>query len=72
MGVDTIGIRRIGLRNHIRRKLIGAWSTLTDGTTTFRREIRDGYLCLDKTLTATGFAGLEDTDWTTVKAINLL
>jgi len=45
------------------------WRYLTDGTTTFRREIRDGYLCLDKTLTPTGFAGLEDTDWTTVKSI---
>jgi len=53
----------------------GAWNTLTDGTTTVRQVVRDGYLCTDKTLTALGFLGTESTDggatgdWVNVKAI---
>jgi hypothetical protein len=62
----------IGIPFKVKRgNALSGWDTLTDGTTTFRREIRDGYLYLDKTLTVTGFAGLEDTDLTTVKSINV-
>lgn len=48
------------------------WSTLTDGTTTIRKLIRDGYYVVDKTLTELGFDGVEDTDWENVKATSLL
>lgn len=47
-------------------------STLTDGTCTMRKVIRDNYLCTDKTLTATGFAGTEDVDWECVEIKDLL
>lgn len=39
----------------------------TDGTTTFRDGVRDGKYVIDKTLTSTGFDGIEDTDWTNVE-----
>jgi len=38
--------------------------SMTDGTVTFRYRTVAGVLYLDKTLTATGFAGIEDIDWT--------
>lgn len=47
------------------------WSTLTDGTTTIRKLVRDGYYVVDKTLTATGFAGTEGVDWENVKATKI-
>ena len=36
---------------------------LTDGTTIFRLQVREGALFLDQATTATGFDGDEDTDW---------
>ncbi len=53
-GVDTVQGAAIAA-------LQDAW---TDGTTTFRYRTVAGVLYLDKTLTATGFAGIEDIDWT--------
>lgn len=47
------------------------WSTLTDGTTTIRKYIADGYLYVDKTLTPTGFAGTENSDWVNVRSVQL-
>ena len=35
----------------------------TDGTNTVRRGVRDGHDVYDVALTATGFDGIEDTDW---------
>ena len=35
----------------------------TDGVDTFRFIARNGFACLDQTITATGFSGIEDTDW---------
>lgn len=35
----------------------------TDGTDSFREGVRNGSFVLDKTLTDTGFAGTENTDW---------
>ena len=37
--------------------------TFTDGVDTFRDGSRDEMFVIDKTLTATGFAGTEDVDW---------
>lgn len=39
----------------------------TDGTTTWRDGVRDGVFVVDKALTATGFAGAENTDWVNVE-----
>lgn len=36
---------------------------LSDGTTKIRQGIRATKFVVDKTLTETGFAGVEDTDW---------
>ena len=33
---------------------------------TFRMIVRSGALCIDQTITATGFAGAENTDWANV------
>jgi len=33
---------------------------------TFRIESRDSKLCIDQTITPTGFDGIEDTDWANV------
>jgi hypothetical protein len=41
----------------------GGWTTLTDGTTTIRKVVRSNYLCIDITITATGFSGTEGVDW---------
>lgn len=35
----------------------------TDGSTSFRIGVRDYKLVTDKTLTALGWAGVQDTDW---------
>ena len=37
--------------------------TLTDGTSTFRVQVRSTDLCFDEALTATGFLGTEGVDW---------
>ena len=42
------------------------WSQLSDGTTSIRRYILNGYCLTDKTLTPTGFAGTENTDWANI------
>jgi hypothetical protein len=49
------------------------WSTLTDGTTTIRKLVRDGYYVVDKTLTPLGFGigSIENTDWENVKATEI-
>jgi hypothetical protein len=39
----------------------------TDGSVTWRKDMRLGILYLDKALTPLGFAGAEDTDWENVK-----
>ena len=39
----------------------------TDGVDTFRKGVRSTKLVVDKTLTATGFSGIEDTDWENIK-----
>jgi uncharacterized protein (TIGR02145 family) len=41
----------------------------TDGTSIFRKGVRDHALVIDKAITATGFSGVEDTDWVNLKAI---
>jgi len=38
----------------------------TDGTTNIRVGVRATKFVVDKTLTATGFAGIENTDWTNI------
>jgi uncharacterized protein (TIGR02145 family) len=43
----------------------------TDGVTSVRYGVREGYLYYDITLTATGFTGDEDTDWEWFKAEKL-
>jgi hypothetical protein len=37
--------------------------TLTDGTSTFRVQVRSTDLCFDQAITASGFSGVENTDW---------
>jgi hypothetical protein len=51
-----------------------SWSTLTDGTTTIRKYIEDGYLYVDKTLTPLGFGAgsVEGVDWENVRSIDAL
>jgi len=44
---------------------------LSDGTTTIRRGIREGYFVTDVTLTALGFDGTEDIDWENVESIEV-
>jgi len=39
------------------------WSTLNDGTTSIRRYVLECYGYTDKTLTPTGFPGIEGVDW---------
>jgi len=41
----------------------GVSTVLTDGVSTFRMIVRDAALCFDMTLTALGFAGVENVDW---------
>jgi len=41
----------------------------TDGTVTYRHRVVAGVLYLDKTLTATGFAGSENLDWINLNTI---
>ena len=36
---------------------------LREGAQQWRIGVRDGYFVRDKTLTATGFSGIENTDW---------
>lgn len=40
---------------------------LTDGVTKFRLIVRNQALETDMALTALGFAGVEDTDWMTIR-----
>lgn len=49
----------------------GQYVTYTDGVDTFRQGVRSGYFVLDQTITATGFAGVEDTDWANIRAEKL-
>ena len=39
---------------------------------TFRMGVRGGVLCIDQTITALGFAGLEDTDWENLQTYSSL
>jgi hypothetical protein len=42
------------------------WTTpriLTDGTVKYRKGVRGGAFIIDKGLTVTGFAGIENVDW---------
>ena len=47
------------------------YDVYTDGVSTFRHQVRDGYFCLDQTITATGFSGVENTDWANIRAEQL-
>jgi len=42
---------------------------LSDGTDTFRYQVRSGVLYLDQEITATGFDGVEGTDWDSMESI---
>jgi len=39
------------------------YRTYTDGSETYRIGVRDASFVFDQALTATGFAGSENTDW---------
>lgn len=41
----------------------------TDGSTSFRMGVRGGKLYVDKALTETGFAGMQDVDWENLNTI---
>jgi hypothetical protein len=43
---------------------------LTDNVETWRIIVRNDELCWDYTLTALGFAGIEDTDWYNIQSID--
>jgi len=42
------------------------YETFSDGAATYRSGIRNGIWVVDKVLTSTGFAGVENTDWTNI------
>ena len=44
---------------------------LTDGTSTFRVQVRGTALYFDTELTSTGFAGSENTDWVNISSTSL-
>jgi hypothetical protein len=46
------------------------YTTYSDGTATYREGIRNGRWIVDKVLTSTGFAGVENTDWTCIYSTN--
>jgi hypothetical protein len=46
--------------------------SIDNGIDGYRQVIRDGFYCIDKTLTATGFDGLENTDWENIFNTNTL
>ena len=45
---------------------------MDDGTTYIRKGVRNGYFVIDISLTPTGFAGVEYTDWVNIKNIKLM
>lgn len=75
LGNDLAGLTGIlvaGFNGYVvTNNLSNTWVTLTDGSVTYRKIVRDSYLCIDKTLTVTGFDGTEDVDWTNIKSINI-
>lgn len=42
----------------------------TDGSTIWRKGVRNSEYVIDKTLTGTGFNGIENTDWENVWSIS--
>jgi hypothetical protein len=42
----------------------------TDGIGTYRDGVRGGDFVVDKTLTATGFSGVQDIDWENIEINN--
>ena len=44
--------------------------TYTDGIDTYRDGVRGGAYVIDKALTATGFAGVEDLDWENIYTLS--
>lgn len=69
MGVQSIGIRQIGLRKSIHRRQSSSY-IFTDGTETWRLIADDDEAFnWQHTLTATGFAGTEDVDYYTPQEI---
>jgi hypothetical protein len=48
----------------------GVQVTYTDGVDTFREGSRAGVWATDHTLTATGFAGAENTDWENIATLD--
>ena len=49
----------------------GQYTTYTDGVSTFRQGVRSTFFVLDQTITPTGFAGVENTDWANIRAEQL-
>jgi len=41
----------------------GSYLIMSLGTTSIRKGIRSGEFVVDKTITATGFSGIENNDW---------
>jgi hypothetical protein len=48
----------------------GTLVTYTDGVDTYRDGSRGGSYVIDKTITALGFAGAENTDWENVETLS--
>jgi hypothetical protein len=68
MGVQTIGLRRIGLKRN--PEISGFDGIFTDGTETWRLVADDGEAFnWQHTLTPTGFDGTEDVDYYTPQEI---
>lgn len=45
------------------------YNIFDDGTTKVRTGVRETKFVVDRTLTATGFAGVEDTDWENIQEL---
>ena len=69
--LKTFGINRlrqgIGSSGNIWVNPEPQYRLFSDGTIKYRKGIRDDYEVLDVALTATGFSGIEDTDWENVE-----
>ena len=66
---DTSPFKMTGLSIRCMRDLtVGTtYATYTDGTTTFRKGVRDHAFVVDVALTALAFSGVEDVDWKNLK-----
>ncbi len=58
--------------NPTRKTLNGVnYVVFTLGDFKVRKGVRNGFFVVDKTMTATGFSGIENTDWTNILGILL-